>query len=114
MSNGGITCSSLCLDVSKVSAHATGVAVLRGGLKNGVLTTVAPTRWRTASTVYSISSRVPTALWPAERVASAISFLSVGDQVVDVALPTHSPSRYTGTGTRDAAAGICGARLSRS
>jgi hypothetical protein len=48
---------------------------------------------RTASTVYSISSRVPGALDPRATVASAIIFLSVGDQVVLVAFPTHSPSR---------------------
>ena len=41
--------------------QTTGVAVFRGGLKNGVLTTVAGTRWRTASTVTSISSAVPSA-----------------------------------------------------
>ncbi len=39
----------------------TGVAVFRGGLKKGSATTVAPTRWRTASTVISICSGVPAA-----------------------------------------------------
>ena len=37
------------------------IAVLRGGLKNGVWTTVALARWRTASTVISMSSVVPMA-----------------------------------------------------
>ena len=51
-------------------------AVFRGGLKNGVLTTVAGTRWRTASTVTSHSSAVPSAKCGAATVASAISFFS--------------------------------------
>ena len=41
-------------------------------------------------------------------VASAISFFSDGDQVVDVALPACAPFLYTGTATREAAAGITG------
>ena len=63
------------------------------GLKNGIFTTLAGTRWRTDSTVTSISSVVPTALEPFATVASAIIFFSVGDHVVDVALPTCDPSR---------------------
>src|SRR5204863_467036 len=48
-----------------------GVAVFRGGLKNGVFTTVAGTRCRTASTVTSTSSVVPSATCGADTVASA-------------------------------------------
>ena len=55
-------------------------AVVLGGLKNGVLTTVAGTRCRTASTVTSISTAVPAAKCGRSRVASAISFFTVGDQ----------------------------------
>src|SRR5438874_7667217 len=90
---------------------------LRGGLKNGVLTTTAGTRWRTASTVISKSSGVPSAQYGASIVASAISFFRTGDHVVVVARPTCLPPRrtsYTGTAARDAAAGICGARPSAS
>ncbi len=39
-------------------------SVFRGGLKNGVGTTVAPTRCRTASTVTSISSLLPASVEP--------------------------------------------------
>src|SRR5207249_4431382 len=85
-----------------VAQHA-GVAVLRGGLKNGVLTTVAGTRWRTASTVTSNSNDVPSALCGASMVASAMSFFKTGDHVVVVARPTCRPFLYTGTATRDAA-----------
>ena len=66
-------------------------AVLRGGLKNGVLTTVAGTRWRTASIVTSNSSVVPGAVCGAAIVASAISFFSTGDHVVVVARPIWCP-----------------------
>ena len=62
--------------------------VFRFGSKNGVLTTVALTLWRTASTVTSICSCVPSAKCGRLTVASAIIFLSVGDHVVVVARPT--------------------------
>ncbi len=58
---------------------------MRGGLKNGVFTTVAPAKWRTASTVISICSGVPAAKCGASTVASAISRFSVGDHAVVVA-----------------------------
>src|SRR5258705_2480842 len=64
-----------------------GIAVFRGGLKNGVFTTCAGTRWRTASMVTSTSTVVPGAVCAAAIVASAMSFLSVGDHVVLVARP---------------------------
>ena len=46
---------------SESEAYAGGVAVFRFGSKNGVFTTVASTWWRTASTVTSICSCVPSA-----------------------------------------------------
>src|SRR6516162_11063541 len=72
------------------SSHAGGVAVLRGGLKKGSFVTVALTLCRTASTVSSIWRRVPGAACSRWTLASAIIFLSSGDQVVEVALPTRS------------------------
>src|SRR5215212_3522441 len=89
------------------AAGQAGGAVFRAGLKNGVGTTTALTRWRAASTVTSISSPVPVAHDGASTVASAISFFSTGDHVVDVAFPTCRPPRYTGTGTREAVVGTC-------
>lgn len=65
-----------------------GVAVFLEGLKNGVLTTVAVTRCRTASTVTSRCRRVPSAKCGRSIVASAIIFFRAGDQVVVVARPT--------------------------
>src|SRR5688572_28136049 len=85
-----------------------GVAVFRGGRKNGVDTTVAPTKWRVPSTVISICSRVPVWKCGASMVASAISRLSVGDHAVVVARPTCRPPLMTGTADRDAAAGATG------
>src|SRR4051812_26059946 len=73
---------------AEADAGQTGGAVLRGGLKNGVGTTTALTRWRAASTVTSISSAVLVANDGASIVASAISFFSTGDHVVEVAFPT--------------------------
>src|SRR4029077_20200217 len=67
--------------------HDTGTAVFRFGLKNGILTTLAGTRCRTASTGISISSDVPGFACSLFTVASAISFFKAGDQVVEVALP---------------------------
>jgi len=92
--------------------HAAGVAVFLPGLKNGSTTTVAETLCRTASTVISIWSRVPGFAWPEETLASAIIFFRIGDQVVEVALPTCVPPLLlkTGTATRDAMLGACGAR----
>ena len=49
---------------------------MRAGLKKGVSTTVAATLLRTASTVYSISSRVPTALAQFAFVAVAFAALT--------------------------------------
>src|ERR1700720_4457400 len=87
-----------------------GTAVFLGGLKKGVATTFAETVRRTASTVISIANIVPTAECSRFTQASAIIFFSVGDHVVEVALPTCFPARYTGTATRDAMLGTCGAR----
>ncbi len=73
--------------------QAIGIAVFLGGLKNGVGTTFAETVWRTASTVISMLRVLPmAALWRSTQ-ASAIIFLSVGDHVVDVALPMTRPPR---------------------
>src|SRR5581483_2845960 len=88
--------------------HAAGVAVFLGGLKKGSLLTVAGTLWRTASTVISISSRVPGSAFSRATLASAIIFFNTGDHVVEVALPTCVPPRYTGTATRDAVLGVVG------
>src|SRR5258708_16509581 len=59
----------------------TGTAVLRGGLKNGVETTFAETVWRTASTVISTCSVVPTEECSRLMQANGIIFFSAGDQV---------------------------------
>src|SRR5712692_3643397 len=69
-------------------AQTAGVFVLRGGLKNGRVTVVAVTLWRTASTVNSICSLEPGWAYSLPMLARAIIFLSVGDHVVEVALPT--------------------------
>jgi len=45
--------------LEQLQCYSTGVAVLRLGLKKGVLTTLASTRWRLASTVTSNWSSVP-------------------------------------------------------
>ena len=71
----------------------TGTAVFLGGLKNGIGTTFALTVCRTDSTVISIFSVVPIAECSRPTDASAIIFLSVGDHVVDVALPIFLPPR---------------------
>ncbi len=65
----------------------TGTAVLRGGLKNGMGTTFAETVCRTASTVISTFSVLPAVACSRLIQASAIIFFSVGDHVVEVALP---------------------------
>src|SRR5882762_11306879 len=90
-------------------AYNTGTAVFLAGLKNGVSTTLADTVRRTASTVISIARVVPIADCSRFTQARAIIFFSVGDHVVDVALPTCFPARYTGTATREAMLGTCGA-----
>ena len=84
-------------------------ARLRGGSKKGSFATVTPTSRRRWSTVISICSAVPGRAASRATVASAIILLSVGDQVVLEARPTWTPSRNTGTDTRDAMAGSCGA-----
>ena len=61
---------------------------MRGGVKKGRGTTFAETLWRTASTVISMLRLVPRAELSRLTEASAIIFFSVGDQVVEVALPT--------------------------
>src|SRR5258708_1304933 len=87
----------------------TGIPVFLGGLKNGVPTTFVETVWRAASTVLSMLSVVPNAECSRFTHASAIIFFSVGDHVVEVALPICRPPRYTGTAVRDAMLGTCGA-----
>src|SRR5215469_2848169 len=76
---------------SVASGFYTGTAVLRAGLKNGVFTTVTPTFRRIPSMVSSICNWFPRRAWPVSMLASAIIFLSSGDQVVEVALPTCLP-----------------------
>src|SRR5437899_10685915 len=85
------------------------MVVLRAGLKNGSGTTFAETVRRAASTVISMLRVVPAVEYWRLTQASAIIFFRVGDQLVDVALPTCRPPRYTGTATRDAMLGTCGA-----
>src|SRR5258708_12730383 len=69
----------------------TGTAIFLGGLKNGRGTTFAETVCRTASTVISMLSVVPTAECSRPTQASAIIFFSVVDHVFDLALPTCRP-----------------------
>src|SRR5579884_3030567 len=92
----------------------TGTAVFLGGLKKGSGTTRALTVCRTASTVISMPSVLPGAAYARSTQASATIFFSVGDQVVEVALPACRPSRYAGTATREAMPGTCGAMPSLS
>jgi len=68
-------------------------AVLRGGLKNGSGTTLAETVLRAASTVSSMLNVLPSVALSRLMEASAIMRFNVGDQVVDVALPTWRPAR---------------------
>src|SRR6266478_5146579 len=91
------------------AGQITGTAVFLGGLKNGMAATFAETVWRAASTVISMLSVVPAVECSRLTQASAIIFFSVGDHVVDVAFPVCRPPRYTGTATRDAMLGTCGA-----
>src|SRR5881394_3875436 len=67
-------------DDGVVSLHAVHFSFLRGGSKNGFLTTRALARLRRCSTVTSISSDVPCANHGARRCASAMYFFSNGDQ----------------------------------
>ena len=83
-------------------------AVLRGGLKKGRPTILAETVLRTASTVSSMLNVLPTEALSRLIEARAIMRLRVGDHVVEVALPTWRPARYTGTATREADAGTWG------
>ena len=53
--------SALALRTLQRLCRQASLAVFRGGLKNGVATTLAPTKWRVPSTVISISSCVPVA-----------------------------------------------------
>jgi len=76
--------------------------------------TFAETVWRTASTVISMLNVVPTLAQSRLTQASAIIFFNVGDHVVEVAFPICRPPRYTGTATRDAILGTCGAIFSLS
>ena len=78
-------------------------------MKKGNGTTFAETLWRTASTVISMLSVVPAGALPRLTLPRAIIFFRVGDHVVEVALPTCRPPRYTGTAVRDAVLGTCGA-----
>src|SRR5688572_24201480 len=80
------------------------VPVFLAGLKKGVGTTVAGTRWRTASTVCSTSTRVPVGMCDALMVARPIICFSTGDQVDEVMRPIWLLLPYTGTATREATA----------
>src|SRR4030095_6026802 len=91
------------------SLGETNTARLRGGSKNGSLTTVAPTVFRRYSTVTSKSTRVPGSTYSFWTVASTMYFLTIGDQPPVVACPTCRPSLYTGTPPRQAVNGIFGA-----
>jgi len=55
-----------------------------------------------------MSRRVSFAACSEARVASAIIFLRVGDQVEEVALPACSRPHYTGTAVREAVLGTDG------
>src|SRR5579864_5174477 len=88
----------------------TGVADFLGGLKNGSVVTFTFAFRRIASIVTSICRGVPGFENSVSRLASAIIFFRVGDQVVVVALPTCLPSEYTGTATREAWDGAAGVR----
>src|SRR5262245_38209434 len=83
-------------------------ARLRDGSKNGSLTTIAPTVFRRYSTVTSRSTRVPGSMYAFSSVASAMYFLSTGDQAPVVACPTCRVCLYTGTPPRHAVIGISG------
>src|SRR5208283_2385964 len=100
--------SLLTCPVVSVSPY-TGVLVLRGGLKNGSCRTVAAALCLIASTVTSICSLAPGCAYCGSTLAKAINCFSNGDHVVDVAFPACSRPLYTGTCTRDAVAGVCGA-----
>ncbi len=89
-------CDRIAKKTRLSARQITGTAVFLGGLKNGRGTTFAETVCRTASTVISMLSVVPAAECSRFTHASAIIFFSVGDHVVDVALPTCRPLRYTG------------------
>ena len=67
--------------------------VLRGGLKKGRGTIFADTVLRTASTVNSMLSVAPSVALSRLMEANAIMRFSVGDHVVEVALPTCRPPR---------------------
>src|ERR1700724_3821246 len=92
-----------------LAVYTTGTPVFRAGLKNGSATIFAETVCRTASTVISMLNVFPTAECVRATDASASIFFSVGDHVVDVAFPICFLPRYTGTATRDATLGTCGA-----
>ena len=66
---------------------------MRGGLKNGKGTILAETVLREASTVNSMLSVCPKVALSLLMEANAIMRFSVGDHVVDVALPTCRPLR---------------------
>src|SRR2546422_179413 len=89
--------------------HSAGVAVFRGGLKKGSGTTVAFAVCLTASTVNSIPSSAPGGAHSLSTLARAIIFFSVGDQVVEVALPICVRPLYTGVAMREAVLGTWGA-----
>ena len=78
---------------------------MRCGLKKGSGTIFAETVLREASTVNSMLRVAPSVALSRLIDARAIMRFNVGDHVVDVALPTCRPPRYTGTATRDAVPG---------
>src|ERR1700678_4541272 len=86
----------------------TGVAVFRGGLKNGSAVTFTSVFSRIASIVTSSCNCVPSFECSVSTLSSAINFFRIGDQLVVVALPTCFSPAYRGTATRDAWLGAAG------
>src|SRR5579863_2229824 len=99
-----------CREARPPQPTHTGTAVFLAGLKKGIFTILAVTFWRIASIVISICNLVPSLAWEVSMLARAIIFFRIGDQVVDVALPTCFSPQYTGTATREAWLGAAGVR----
>src|SRR6476646_12281381 len=91
--NGRDGCDEEHVGVVALSFYPTGVFVFRSGLKNGSFATFAVTFCLTASIVISICNFVPGCACAVSTLARAIIFLSSGDHVVEVALPTCLPPK---------------------
>src|SRR5260370_3427539 len=80
--------SMLCFQIRLIrnsragELQITGTAVLRGGLKNGMGTTFAETVCRTASTVISTFSVLPSVACSRLLTASAMCFFRLVDRIV--------------------------------